>query len=1205
MYLKKLEIYGFKSFADKVEMEFGPGITVIVGPNGCGKSNLVDAIRWVLGERSSKLMRTGKIRDVIFSGSDSRRSLGMAEVSITLGETSGAIPIDYDEVTITRRVFRNGENEYYINGNPVRLKDVTDLFFDTGIGTDSYFVVEQGKIGQIINARPEARRMLLEEAAGIMRYKHRKHEALIKLDHTETNLVRINDIVSEVRKQMDSLTRQAQKAEHYLELKGKMDELRRGLYIRKYLDLKASSDESNCEREKFWRRLEELQSKSHSLEEEIAGRRENLEERWREIQSLQEELFAIDRETESERSRCALIEERISRTSEEIARTSEEIESLNRKIEEAKGEYKGAKDRLSTMKSEIESQAALTREREALLQIASDELREREDALEGRKLRVIDVMTQITRLRNEIRNLEIQRERIAKSKEAICAERSERERELETLRGRMLEADAQIREESGKQEERRGRLAALQGERDRNQGNWEVVDSKLREVQSEFKSKESRLRLLSDMAQNYEGFYKGVKSILQRRDESPQKYGGIYGAVADLIKVEAQYEMAIEVALGGGIQNIVTETADDAKDAIEWLKRENKGRATFLPLDILNPQSFTSKLLGREGIIGSAVDLVKFDPNFSKAIHHLLGRTLIVDTMDTAIYYSRNGGIDARLVTLAGEVVSPWGEMTGGSTGARGTGLLGRNREIRELREELQALRAELSSLESEAKSIRGRIADLDCTIAETRESIHRGEIQIASAEKDRSQIESDLSRVERHLKVLSVEEMECGREIDDINRKGEEARRKLEEMEETNRTLNEDIAALSEDVQALESERERCSSELTESKVALASLQQQYESLERETERLRGALAEMESEAQVKKEGLLEFATRRDELQRELSERGQRVRELEEEKRKRGEEVRERRAEHDRMTEELHAKESELVREQGALERARGDFHRVELQCAELRTQMDTIAQRLREEYNISPPFEEDESLKDLDVSESEAIIAELEGKIKGLGNVNLAAVEEFKELQERYDFLTSQQRDLVEAKASLSSVIRKIDHSINERFLETYEIVRKNFSAVFKKFFSGGRCDLVIIGPEDEQNAGGIDIIAQPPGKRLQNINSLSGGEKALTATALLFGLFMHKPSPFCILDEVDAPLDDPNIDRFARILREFSDRSQFIVITHNKLTMEIANTIYGITMEEKGVSKMVSVKFRDGRIDEDAMRRFQPSAEGATAL
>jgi len=680
-------------------------------------------------------------------------------------------------------------------------------------------------------------------------------------------------------------------------------------------------------------------------------------------------------------------------------------------------------------------------------------------------------------------------------------------------------------------------------------------------------------------------YREGARAILRGVNGSAN---GIHGALANFIKTEPEYETAIEIALGESIQSIITATVKDATEAIRYLSVEKKGRATFIPVDIAKPCSPNGSirsLLERDGVVGEAVSLVRFDPIFRDVVESLLGRTVLVKDLDTALGLIRENGMDARLVTLSGEVVDSSGMISGGSIGEREVGLLGREREIEALEEEVAALRERLAEAEDQLKAMKARLSDLDRQSGVLQEGLHREEIAGVNQEKDHSQLKSELARIDRTLSIVDAERSEAEGSIEELSRREVELRSQIEELGRENTRLGDEVGGLNREIEALRRRRDELSSESVEVKVSLASLAQEWEGLGAEVARLGQLRSSLEEDIRRRQEEVESSLSRKGEIRSEIAELGERLKGLIEGKAKEESLLMEGREKQREARMTLGHKEEGLAAQRQVWENFRNDLHQLEVEKAQLKVQMDEILSRSQEEYNIS--LEEAASRtesEEINIGEVTKRIGSLRRSIAEMGGVNLAAIDEYKELESRYNFMSAQQNDLVEASRSLDKTIREIDRVMKSRFLETLEIVRANFDLTFKRLFGGGRADLILVEDEENPSDEGVEIIAQPAGKKLQSISSLSGGEKALTATALLFALFMHKPTPFCILDEVDAPLDDANTGRFERLVRELSAKSQFVIVSHNKKTMRMANSIYGVTMEEAGVSKLVSVKYEE---------------------
>ena len=1177
MYLKSIEIQGFKSFANKIKFEFHNGITGIVGPNGSGKSNVADAVRWVLGEQRVKQLRGSSMQDVIFAGTQARRPLGFAYVAITLDNSDGALPIDYREVTIARRIYRSGESEYLLNGTVCRLRDVNELFYDTGIGKEGYSIIGQGQIDRILSDKPQDRRALFDEAAGIVKYKHRKEQTLKRLVSEQENLTRLTDIVGELEKQIPSLERQQEKAREYLR---RRDALKR-------LDLNAFL----IENEKNTRQLEELTDREQTASSDLEDAKKRSESLRQRIEALQESRRELEGRIETVRSRITdasivhgriegdikVLEEQIRSAQQRSRRQTEQEKILNADIAERTAqetaisrEIRAAQEAFDTM------QESLTSAREAARASSGDVERLREE-LEEKRAGILEEMERRATVKSRLASLQTlqvqedaRRAEVEKELSLVSGEQTQADDAIVSLKDEFRKVGDEIRALQDGQKEIEEKIAA-------HKTSLGDADALLQRAQFSWHREKSKLDAITNLAERYEGFGGSVRRVMQERSREE----GIIGTVADLITTEKKYETAIEVALGGSIQNIVTRDEDTARRLIEILKREKAGRATFLPLSsIRNNKSLKDhSVLEEEGVIGTADTLVRPAPGCADVAVSLLGRTVIVDTFDHAVAASRRSGHGVRMVTLEGELFAPGGAISGG-TYRNASSLLGRRREIEELTASTKRFKEEVEKQEK--------------TIEDTKES--RNILRRKLDENKRSLQEHFIRQNTLRVRIQQEEE-------------------KLRETTGNVQSLRQELRALRERAQETAAQQEAASEDLIRSQTAeeefsaaAALLQEQLAARQQDEERDAGALSALELEYSRTEQSLRFQKQNADRIGRELEGLRTQLRAVLDSTENDRRDIEEKTKQIQRLNEEAadseHARGEEeeelqtLRRQNDDLRRRQDEAAADRESTAEVITGLDrevfrltsrrerleeTIEQKasyMWEEYEVTIAdalAQRDETLTDLAAMKKE--IADLRGQIKALGNVNVGAIEEYKELMERYTFLKGQHDDLVEAAATLEKIVAELDEAMRRQFREQFADIQKAYDAVFKELFGGGGGKLELMEDVDILEAG-VRVIAQPPGKKLQNMMQLSGGEKALTAIALLFAIQSLKPSPFCLLDEIEAALDESNVGRFAQYLHKLTERTQFIVITHRRGTMEQADRLYGITMQEKGVSAMVSV-------------------------
>ena len=1185
MYLKSIEVQGFKSFANKIVFEFHNGITGIVGPNGSGKSNVGDAVRWVLGEQSAKQLRGGNMQDVIFSGTETRKPLGFASVAITLDNSDHKLDIDYEEVTVTRRLYRSGESEYLMNGVNCRLKDINELFYDTGIGKEGYSIIGQGQIDKILSGKPEERRELFDEAAGIVKFKRRKNTALKKLDEEQQNLVRVTDILSELTRQLGPLERQSETARIYLKKKEELKQLDVNMflvetsYIREQLKeveakYQAAQDELNQTQSVFEQtktEYEELEKELEQLDEKIQQARElssqnalKKQQLENDIQILREQIRAAHQSDQHYQERIAFIQQELSRREEEAKGHLEEKEQLEEKVKDISEKKLEKQKKLEQLHGEIDG---------CSIQI------------EESKNEIIEILNQRASTKGKMQRYDAMLEQIGIRKAALSQRvlklKSDESEQTEIIKAhqqkyqKISERMDELNQDYRKTEKEVTSLRKLMDDQNKQ----------LEAAQTSYHREASRLESLRNMSERYEGYGNSIRRVMEQKANQP----GIHGVVADLIKVQKKYEIAIETALGGSIQNIVTDNDQTAKYLIEFLKRNRYGRATFLPLTNMRKSSFTNGAALKEaGVIGTADTLVESDDTYRTLLSQLLGRTLVVDTIDHAIAIGRKYSHSLRIVTLEGESLSPGGSMTGGAF-KNSSNLLGRKREIEELeqsvvtlKQDMQKMQASISKNRDDRNILRDHLSDLTEQLQKLQLSQNTEKMNIAQAETKIREIRSGYGQLKSEGREIEGQIQEIKTNSSAIQAEMELSSAREKEQENL---VNEKQAVLD----TLQREETEQAKELNEIQIELSSLEQkrsfsqenigrivqEERGLREELEHIRISMEESSQDMEKKEADILE-------IQKTIEATGEA--QLEDEKAMEA---------YLKKKEELNVQHKSFFNRRDELS---SHISLMDKECFRLNSQKEKLDERqenqinyLWEEYEITPSQASEYKMEE--VPERTVIrkeIAELKDSIRKLGNVNVNAIEEYKEVSERHKFLSAQHSDLVQAAETLKGIITELDEGMRKQFTEKFEQIRIEFDKAFKQLFGGGKGTLELMEDEDILEAG-IRIISQPPGKKLQNMMQLSGGEKALTAIALLFAIQNLKPSPFCLLDEIEAALDDSNVTRFAQYLHKLTKNTQFIIITHRRGTMNAADRLYGITMQEKGVSTLVSVNLIENQLDE----------------
>ncbi|MHB8169995.1 MAG: chromosome segregation protein SMC [Thermincolia bacterium] len=1184
VYLKRLEVQGFKSFADKMEFHFTPGVTIVVGPNGSGKSNIADSIRWVMGEQSAKSLRGAKMEDIIFSGSDKRRPVGMAEVSMTFDNTAGLFSLEYSEVTVTRRVFRSGESEYLINKVPCRLRDIHELFMDTGIGKATYSIISQGKVEEILSAKPEERRVLIEEAAGIVKYRNRKNEAMGKLTDTEQNLLRVSDIINELENQMGPLGEQAEKAEAYNRFKEELTSLEINLFINQLEEQKVKLAEARQAVQEYLRQTEGAETAVTRLESQVEELRLALNQKDEEISRFQQEFYQLSTEAERTESRIGLTGEQARNMEQLVQRLGQETEEIQQRLDGLEGEFAGEKDKLNQVQAGVVAGEERLAREEAALEERNQGLVAGEQAVEGFKSDVIDLLNGMAAKRNQLHNFELEEsnmgrrlQQLQESSAGAGAERAALGSKLDETREGVegLHREMEDIQTQGLALKEQG--LALEGQ----QGENRAAQNRTKD---ELHRSGSRLKVLQDMQQEYEGYQKGVKEVLLAGKKG--LCSGLCGVVAELINVPAKYEMAVEVALGGALQNIITETDQDAKKAIQHLKKNNLGRATFLPLNTIRLNTLygnDAKAAEMVGALGIASQLIEVEDKYRPIIDNLLGRLVVVENIDLAVKIAQASNYRVKLVTLDGDVINPGGSLTGGSYSKKGANLLGRSREIEDLTKKVASLETQLAGAQEQEEQLARHLGEIGTKLTGLQEQYQQSQVQLATKETELVQLEQEAKRHLQTAELLEMEQQQLMEQLTQNRSNRDKCQLELAALEQNNKEVEEKIlreqGALRETIE----KRNGLNEAITQLKVELASLKQEEQGLHQVLSRYHQNRQEYRTSLGAKEKETAELVAKQEQLRQEGEEHRIQLKNMVEEKQARENKLTIMREDRGLLAQQLEEREKEARQERKKITEVRAQFHSAELKEARLETEMENGLTRLQEDYQLSY---EEALLQKTEIPNRRVVtsrIQELKRSLADLGTVNLAAIEEYVRVKERYEFLSGQLTDMEEAKAALYKVINEMNQIMTIRFREAYEAINRNFTEVFTELFGGGRAHLQLTDGDNLLETG-IDIIAQPPGKKLQHLSLLSGGERALTAIALLFAILKVKPSPFCVLDEIEASLDEANVTRFADYVKAFSEKSQFIVITHRKGTMQVADVLYGVTMDETGVSKLVSMKFSE---------------------
>lgn len=1185
MYLKRLELQGFKSFADKTVLEFKPGITAVIGPNGSGKSNISDSIRWVLGEQSMKSLRGAKSEDIIFAGTQNRKSLGFAEASIVIDNTDGELPVEYAEVIVTRKIYRSGETGYFINKTPCRLKDILELFMDTGIGKDGYSIIGQGKIDEILSNKSEDRRHIFEEAAGIVKYRARKSESEKKLEQTKLNLLRINDILSEIETGLDPLRIQSEKAKRFLELHESLKDIEVGLFIHNIEtykekleqvveDLKILENQKSDEEEK----LNNIQNKKGTLKKQI-------DELIEEIEKCQNIGFESTNQIEKINSEIGISNEKILHNKENNERLLSEIEDSKQKIkdlQEEKDTKKQKKDSLFSNKEKFEKELE---EKEAELSKLTKGLSTKELEIEAKK-QVIEKNTDLKYEKNiEISSLDANFENIEKRQKSIKTEIQETVSELDRTRTQKQDMSKEFQKIESEKNSATKELEENSNKKEKIENKIKEFNEQIDKMSYELRMKDSRQKFLIETEKEKEGYAKAVKLLLTDCDKNADLNKGVHGIIANLISVDKKYETAIEMTLGGMLQNIVTDNEEVAKKLVNHLRANNMGRASFLPITSIKGSKI-DKIKGKfPGVIGVAADLVKFDKKYTQIVYNLLGRTVIVDNMDTGIALAKENKYGFRIVTIQGDIINASGAITGGSVAQKTVNILGRGREIENLAKEIEVLQNKISETKRSKQDYEESISEFVEESKELDEKIQQINIVYATEKQKMLSVEEQILRLENTLSKLRNENEKIENQKADIKNQKQNIQNSVEDLE---KEINELSIVIKEFAEA-NSENQKYIDDLnfdiTNLKISVSSFDESGSSIDEIIERIDKDIENYNNAITVKNDQIEDLKREDIELKEKIESLKNQIIEIKNSVSTSTEKIEQLKLDRANKNEALNKIEKDITDQFNLLEDLKGNLVKIDVKKTKLEQDIDLVVNNLWEEYELTPNNATDyKKVENVQTTQKE--VNDIRSEIKDLGSINVDSIEEYKKTKERYDFMCEQRLDLENTISKLRKMISEITDTMKKQFVEKFKLINKNFNEVFVELFGGGKAELIL---EDEDNVleCGIDIKAQPTGKKLQNMMLLSGGEKAFTAIALLFAILKINPAPFCILDEIEAALDDVNVYRYAEYLKKFCSDTQFLVITHRKGTMEAADTVYGVTMEENGISKLLSMKLAQSKV------------------
>ncbi len=1179
MYLKRIETIGFKSFADKTVVEFEQGVTAVVGPNGSGKSNISDAIRWVLGEQSAKSLRGGKMEDIIFAGTSTRKPLNFAEVTLVLDNSCGSLPIDYEEVSITRRVYRTGDSEYLINKQKVRLKDVVDLIMDTGIGHDSLSIISQDKVKAIVEARVEDRRVIIEEAAGVLKYKMRKKEATRKLESTSDNLSRVQDIIFELEDQVEPLRKQSEQAEKYMVLKQECSDSEISVLAYDIKTLNDQMERSKKERKDVEFEHVSINAKIANDERRRDTLKQNQQAQERQLEQLQADLVETSEWIQKLQGQRDVLKERHKNASSNKEELAEQQAQLESRLETSQVELKTAEEAMTKTKTSLETKQSqlqkVSEEYQHLEENLKIQLDTTRDAYFEDVNRLASVKNQYIAINQQIKRTETTLERINEDEEKALLDRDALVQEQETFKAQYGKFETSLKE-------KRDLYQQLYKEHQQRLKQAEMETNRHRHLTHQLDKMNNRLQWLEDAQKDFSGFNEGVKKILKAREQG--QVSGIEGAVAELVTVPKELELAMDVVLGPVMQQIVTTNDDSAKKAIDFLKKHHAGRATFLPLNVIKsrllPMDVQNRIQGNQDVVGVASQLVGYDQRYRQIVENILGNIIVTKDLNVAKNLAKQLNYRYRIVTLEGDVINAGGAMTGGAVKRQGSSLLRQKNEIEDCQRQIQQLTDELE----QSKVLQEEWAQ---TVKQSEKELQK--VQLAGERLKEKMSEVNQQKLAFEYREKSQNERE---QLLRIERREHEA--ELKQLVEKNNQLAEDrlvleqrieeakatIETLEEQLEQQEELKSQLLQQMTELKVDVAKLETAlhnecatFERLKGETEQVRTRLKELLDKIAESEQALLGNDDEVVQLEANLAEK----------KEKREgiiEQIQDQRVTLTKVSQELETLEREVRESHKVQQKMAESLNQLDVSIGKVDVEMDIMIKKLEEEYQMTFDHANENYPLKGSIEEIKSRIRSIKGQIAALGEINVGAIQEYQRVKERYDFLTTQRDDLIEAKATLEETINEMDQEMTVKFKETFDLVREQYMEIFKKLFGGGSADLVLTDPHDLLHTG-VEIIAQPPGTKLKTSNLLSGGQKALTSIALLFAILKVRTVPFCVLDEVEAALDEANVARYANYLKAFSNETQFIVITHRKGTMEKADVLYGVTMQERGVTKLVSVR------------------------
>ncbi len=1180
MYLKRLELQGFKSFADKTVLEFKEGITGVIGPNGSGKSNISDAIRWVLGEQSIKSLRGAKSEDIIFAGTQARKSLGFAEVSMVIDNTDGKLPIEYSEVTVTRKIYRSGETGYFINKTPCRLKDILELFMDTGIGKDGYSIIGQGKIDEILSNKSEDRRRIFEEAAGIVKYRTRKAESEKKLEQTKLNLLRINDILSEIEANIEPLRLQADKAKQFLDLREELKSIEVGLFIYNIDTYKQKLEQIIKDEEIIKSQEQDENEKMSHIKDMKEKLKQEIDQVTTQIEELQNLGFESSNKIEKINSEIGISNERMQNNSANHERIEKEIDEVKQRIKELEEESEQKQNKKENLFLNKEKFQKELDDKQKELDELTKKLSDKELKIEEKKQTIEKNVDLKYELSENISNQEVNFENLEKRQKNVKTELSSVISELDLTRTNKQELGKGFYDIQSQKEKSEKILKEKSEEKESCMRKVKEFDEQINRLSYEMRMKDSRLKFLIETEKEKEGYIKSVKALLNDCEKDSTLSKGMHGVLANLISVQKEYETAVEMCLGQTLQNIVTDTENDAKKLVEHLRTNNLGRASFLPISSIHGKKIDRVIKNNiDGIIGIASDLVKCDKKYEQIVLNLLGRTVVVEDMDAAIAISKMNSYSFRVVTVKGDIINPSGAITGGSVSTKTVNILGRSREIEELEKDVKRINKDIENINNKKDEYSTSITDVIEEVSRLEKSLQDIQVVYATENQKMVAIDDNIKRLETRRDKLKEENEQIEKQKEEIIKTKEEKRKEIETLTIEIEQLNKEVEEFAINNKENQKYIDDLNFDITNLKISVSSFDESGTSIDEMLERIKQDIKNNQLSIENKLTNITSIDKENEDLRNKILELNEQIEKIKSDVQNSSTKVEELKQYRVEKNVNLNEIEQQINDQFSVIEGLKEQVVKIDVKKTKLEQDLEQVVNNLWEEYELTPNMITDYK-KPENVAQTQKHVNQIRNKIKDLGSINIDSIEEYKKTKERYDFMCEQRLDLDNTAGKLRKIIADMTETMKIQFAEKFKQINKNFNDVFVELFGGGKAELIL---EDENNIleCGIDIQVQPTGKKLQNMMLLSGGEKAFTAIALLFAILKINPAPFCILDEIEAALDDVNVYRFADYLKKFSKETQFLVITHRKGTMEAADTVYGVTMEENGISKLLSIK------------------------